>query len=178
VVAVELWIIFWGTSVKLVLTKKTYIIIGIDDWEKLISASGKNYYLVRISFGALFIYASLDKLAFPQQFIEIVSNYQILPEFASKIVGFILPLGELILGTLLLVGLYVEVASGGLVVLTIFFTIALIFKAISGNLSDCGCFSLTSNSETNIISLIIRDIFLVLIGSSIFIYSKKNKNLS
>ena len=88
----------------------------------------KIYYLVRISFGTLFIYASLDKLAFPQQFIEIVSNYQILPEFASKIVGFILPLGELILGTLLLVGLYVEVASGGLVVLTIFFTIALILR--------------------------------------------------
>jgi len=42
VAAVELWIIFWGTSVKLVLTKKTYIIIGIDDEEKLISASGKN----------------------------------------------------------------------------------------------------------------------------------------
>ncbi|MFP4194277.1 MAG: MauE/DoxX family redox-associated membrane protein, partial [Desulfobacterales bacterium] len=45
----------------------------------------------RIFMGAVFLYASYDKILNPQAFAEAVYNYQILPDFAVNATALVLP---------------------------------------------------------------------------------------
>ena len=47
--------------------------------------------LFRVVLGVTFIYASLDKIAHPDQFARIVYNYKILPGFLINIFAVTLP---------------------------------------------------------------------------------------
>ena len=58
----------------------------------------------RLLLGAIFIAASIDKIAHPAEFAKIVSNYQILPGHLINIVAIVLPWLEAILGLFILCG--------------------------------------------------------------------------
>lgn len=102
----------------------------------------------RLILGAVFIYASLDKIAHPEAFARAVFNYQILPDFLVNLTAVILPWLELILGLFLIVGLFQEgsvlIVTGLLVV----FLGAMVFNLARGLDIHCGCFS-TSTDGTN-----------------------------
>ena len=63
---------------------------------------------LRILLGSLFVYASIDKIAFPPRFAEIVQNYLILPSFLIKPFSILLPWIGLFVGVSLIVGLSVN----------------------------------------------------------------------
>jgi uncharacterized membrane protein YphA (DoxX/SURF4 family) len=122
----------------------------------------------RLFLGILFIYASLDKIAFPKEFSEIVISYNLLPKSLAIHFAFILPWLEIVAGTLLIMGVYIRRASIFVSILLITFIIALVFRTINGSIGNCGCFSVKSTSYTDHYLLIAKDIFLLLLGISLF----------
>lgn len=126
-------------------------------------------FIARLVLGGIFIYASMDKIAFPKAFVEIVNNYGILPVSLAKLVAVSLPWLELILGIFLITGIFIRESSFLLSLLILIFTAAIIYKALNGTIGNCGCFSIGSFDETqNIVLIIMRDIFLLLLGITVW----------
>lgn len=128
--------------------------------------------IFRLVLGSVFIYASIEKIANPQGFVNIIKNYGILPDNLSFYTGIILPWIELIFGVLLIVGLSIFLSASVLSSLLIIFIAAIIYGSISGNIEDCGCFSLSHSTNPNILIFIIRDILLLSFGLFIIKYQK------
>ncbi len=97
--------------------------------------------LVRMTLGVIFTYASVDKILNPGDFAETLYGYQLLPGSLIKLKAIILPWLELVLGVLLVVGLWVPGAASlsALLLLTFFGTI--LFNIARGLDIHCGCFS-------------------------------------
>jgi putative oxidoreductase len=117
---------------------------------------------VRLILGGIFIYASIDKIAYPEEFRQIVNSYNILPIKIVGIFSLALPLLELFLGTLLIINLITRLSSIIIALLLIVFTIALISKYLGGGISNCGCFSILEQGNQSIVLLILREILLML----------------
>jgi len=125
-------------------------------------------FLSRLILGGVFLYASIDKIAFPDQFAEIIRNYHILPE---ALVGFsarTLPLLELLLGIFLVSGIFTRVSSISLSFLLLIFIIAVAVNSINGHFESCGCFSVSNqNTESSALIVIGRNLTLIFIGLTI-----------
>ena len=99
------------------------------------------YLSARLILGAVFLYASLDKIINPADFARAVFNYQILPDGLINPSALALPWLELVLGLCLISGKWISGAvllSNGL--LWAFF-LALLFNNYRGLDVNCGCFS-------------------------------------
>lgn len=117
------------------------------------------FHTLRILMGAIFIYASYDKILHPQSFAKAVFNYQILPDPAINIVGLVLPFLELLLGLCLLTGVWLPGASVMSSSLMTIFIGALLFNQMRGLDIHCGCFSTETTQGPAGIWTIIRDLF-------------------
>ena len=117
----------------------------------------------RMILGAVFIYASIDKIVHPEAFAKAVYNYQILPDALINLTAIILPWLELLLGICLVLGACLPgVVFLSNMLLAIFFG-ALVFNLARGLDINCGCFS-TSQITPNLCMClyVIRDsLFLV-----------------
>lgn len=102
----------------------------------------------RLILGAVFIYASMDKIAHPAAFAEAVYNYQILPDALIHLTAIILPWLELILGVLLILGIWLPGSVLLSNLLLVIFLSALVFNLARGLDVQCGCFS-TGREGTN-----------------------------
>ena len=126
-------------------------------------------FLFRFFLGGVFLWAGGTKIVNPHDFAIIISNYQLLPDFAVNITAVWLPWIEVLCGILLIGGIWVE---GSLVIinaLLIVFIVALISNWVRGIDVDCGCFAVDVEiGESNYFLDIIRDIFLLAIGLFIF----------
>ena len=101
--------------------------------------------LLRIIIGSIFIYASFDKIIHPDRFAEIIWNYKILPWSLINIPAIWLPCLELIVGVLIIGGIWVRISSFLLIVLMVLF-IGGISSALARGVSlHCGCFSTDSS---------------------------------
>ncbi|MFO7495996.1 MAG: cation diffusion facilitator family transporter [Desulfobacterales bacterium] len=99
------------------------------------------YHALRVFLGAVFLYASFDKILRPQAFAQAVYNYQVLPDGLVNLTALALPWLELLLGLGLISGAWVPgaaVMSAGL--LTVFMG-AMVFNQLRGLDVHCGCFS-------------------------------------
>jgi len=117
--------------------------------------------IVRLAVGAIFIYASIDKIASPAQFARIVYNYHLVPADLINIFALLLPWVELFAGLTIILGFWKE---GGILLanlLVLSFIIALAINLFRGVNIECGCFSVSSKAKSNIINLIIRDLGLL-----------------
>ena len=123
------------------------------------------YHIVRVALGALFIWASWEKIADPAGFARVVGNYRILPPPLVAPVALVLPWLETLCGVSLVTGF---LTRGGLVVfnaLVAVFTAALAFNALRGIDTECGCFSLAVKSEKGgYLDIILRDLVLLAAG--------------
>jgi len=94
----------------------------------------------RLILGAVFIYASLDKIAHPEAFAKDVYNYQILPDALISLTAMGLPWLELVIGIFLLIGLFREGSVSIVTLLLIVFFGAMVFNLARGLDIHCGCF--------------------------------------
>jgi uncharacterized membrane protein YphA (DoxX/SURF4 family) len=96
--------------------------------------------LARLILGGALLYAGLTKVGFPQASARAVQAYQILPFELAAYVGYVLPALEILIGGLLVIGLFSRpMAAAGTILMVIF--IAGIASAWARGLSiDCGCF--------------------------------------
>jgi len=124
--------------------------------------------------GGVFIYASIDKIAFPDQFALIVNKFGILPDGIARIFAFILPWLELILGILMIVGLFIRPTAAMLSLILMVFIAAVVMKPMNGTLENCGCFSTSSETgKQSVILLVTRNI--LLIAASLYLFFNVTK---
>jgi uncharacterized membrane protein YphA (DoxX/SURF4 family) len=97
--------------------------------------------ILRIVLGALFVYAAWMKLRDPWALFAIsIDSYQILPLWAVETVARALPWCELLLGVLLISGVWRGVsATAASLLLALFFSL-MIRAMVKGMQIDCGCF--------------------------------------
>lgn len=109
---------------------------------KVVLANKVTPSLVRIVLGALFIYASADKILYPEQFAEAVRNYQMVPLPLVNLFALALPWVEVIAGICLLNGFKTQSSNTVIFLLTCMFTVGVISAMARGIDIHCGCFSM------------------------------------
>lgn len=129
--------------------------------------------VVRLFLGAVWIWAALSKLGSPRTFTQAVRAYDVTPEWLSKAIGYGLPVLELCIGILLVLGIATRIAAIASAVLFVFFLIGIIEVAVRGIQLECGCFGgggLT-NGATNYTWDILRDIGLLILAAFLSVWS-------
>ena len=132
------------------------------------SLSALSFFLARLLLGGVFIYASLDKILHPLAFAKSINNYQILPDRLINLAAIILPWLELILGSLLLFGIWLPGAVTLINLLLATFFAALLFNIARGLNVDCGCFPASATGSPSTSWYVIRDAVFLLVGAFLF----------
>jgi len=141
-----------------------------------ILASTPIQWVSRIILGGIFIWASIDKLAHPAAFADIIWNYKILPEAFIYITAVTMPWMEIVAGICVLAGFMKRAGAvilGGLLML---FICAISFNLARGLDFNCGCFSTTGQEGgSDPVSLLIRDILLMIAVTAVVFFSKQKE---
>jgi uncharacterized membrane protein YphA (DoxX/SURF4 family) len=132
------------------------------------SLHGILFCLARLILGGIFIFASLDKIMNPLAFAKSISNYQILPNALINLAAIVLPWLELILGTLLVFGVWLPGTIVLVDLLLVVFFGALMFNLVRGLNVDCGCFSTSPTENPSIILSVMRDTVFLFLGGYLF----------
>lgn len=96
---------------------------------------------LRLFLGGLFIYASSYKIIHNTRFKNTVANYEILPYWMINITSIILPWLELLIGALLIIGIFVRSCAFIQCLLLALFIVAIGINIARGLEFYCGCFT-------------------------------------
>ena len=94
---------------------------------------------IRLILGAVFLWASFDKIIDPASFAKNISNYHVVPFGLENTIAIILPWLELIIGLGIIIGVCINASvfiSGGLLIV---FIILIAQAILRGFNIDCGC---------------------------------------
>lgn len=97
--------------------------------------------IFRLLVGGVFLVFGAVKLYEPHTiFMEAIASYQMVPESVIPIFAYTVLIAEVVLGTLLIVGLFTHIAAIGIAGLLVMFLVAIGQGMIRGlDLADCGC---------------------------------------
>jgi uncharacterized membrane protein YphA (DoxX/SURF4 family) len=96
--------------------------------------------LLRLVLGGLLLVAGATKLTNRPAFYEAVADYDVLPSALARPFAFLMPLVEVTLGVLLLLGLFTVPAAALAVPLFGSFSVAIGVNMLRGRHFDCHCF--------------------------------------
>ena len=97
--------------------------------------------VLRVVLGVIFVYAAGLKLRDPWAlFAMAIDSYQVLPVWAVELVARVLPWFELLLGILLIAGLWRSVSTVAASLLLVVFFSLMVRAMAKGMQIDCGCF--------------------------------------
>ena len=99
--------------------------------------------LCRVILGIVLIYASIDKIVHPAEFAKAIGNYNVLPFGLENLLGIVLPVLELLVGTCLVLGIMIDGAAIIAGCMMVVFIIALSQALFRGIDINCGCFKVT-----------------------------------
>ncbi|HET8615144.1 MAG TPA: MauE/DoxX family redox-associated membrane protein [Actinomycetales bacterium] len=133
------------------------------------AATGRLWFatLARLVLAGYLGVAGLLKLPHPAESVRAVRAYRILPESIVPTIGYVLPLLEVAIALLLLLGLGTRVAAVLSSLLMTAFIIGIASVASRGISIDCGCFGGggdVAEGATHYTQEIIRDVCLLLLG--------------
>jgi len=116
----------------------------------------------RVLLGGIFLAASISKIQFQDDFITVCISYGVIPDNLARIYGMIVPWVELLIGTSLILGIFVRFSAVISILLTVSFVIAngvALFNPVD---SGCGCFGqfVTLSHSTSIV----MDFFMLIMG--------------
>ena len=127
--------------------------------------AGLVVFAARVALGGVWIWAGLAKLADPDVALIAVRAYRILPEALVKPFAWGLPMVEIALGVLLIVGFASRITAGISAVILLVFIAGIASVWARGLQIDCGCFGgggFTAHvSGWQYLSDIVRDVVLV-----------------
>jgi len=131
----------------------------------------------RLIVGLVFIYASYDKILDPISFSKNIHNFHITPIFIENLAALIIPWLELIIGILLIFGLFLEGTTTITIALLMFFIFILSQAVFRGIDVHCGCFKseaevATTDLRFQLIKRIIEDIILLIFTYFIRFFNK------
>ena len=148
-----------------------------DKWR--ISIRGRwAIFFIRFAIGTIFIYASIDKILHLETFANIIHNYRLLPPYLINLMAVILPWVEMVTGICLIVGYKYRGASFIILSMLMVFILALSINYAKGININCGCFSTSSSTRSNLLWGIIEDVILASGCLIILLNSKLRKQKS
>jgi len=121
--------------------------------------------VLRVVLGGVLLVAGLLKVGSPGASARAVQAYELLPFDTAALVGYALPAVEVIVGALLVAGLFTRVTAGLGGFLMVVFIIGIASAWARGLTIDCGCFGdggTISAAETQYPQEIARDVGLLL----------------
>ena len=126
------------------------------------------YWVVSMGLGAVFLYASLDKIAHPLDFARIVYRYRLAGPSATLGVvpanafALILPWLEAVIGVLLVTGFWRREAAAITAALLVMFLVAVGYVMWQGiDVEHCGCFTVGGEGRSAGWTLIASDLGLL-----------------
>ncbi len=128
----------------------------------------------RLFLGAVFIFASIDKIAAPEPFAIAVEAYKILPYPLINLFALIVPWLELLCGIFLIGGYSIRGSAIILSALLTGFTAA-ILSAMARNLNiDCGCFGEAYQAPVGW-ARVFEDLGLLVLGAYLYLGERESK---
>ena len=96
--------------------------------------------MVKIMLGLVLIFSGITKIADPSKAVNLMPEFKVISESLILIIASIPPVLEILIGVLLVSGMYQKFAAiSSLVLFSGFFVIS-VYGTITGLNSDCGCF--------------------------------------
>lgn len=129
--------------------------------------------VVRLVLAAVWFLAGLAKLDEPRAFLRVVRVYDATPEWLSKAIAYGLPVLEICLAVLLLVGLATRYAAIVSAVLLGIFLIGIVQASIRGIKLECGCFGrggATTAGNTTYLLDVARDLGLLALATFLILW--------
>jgi len=102
---------------------------------------------LRLLLGGLLLIAGVTKLTDRAAFYDAVSDYDVLPSSLTRPFANVMPLAEVALGSLLLLGLFTVPSAALAVPLFAAFSIAIGVNMVRGRHFDCHCFGTTTSDS-------------------------------
>ncbi len=124
----------------------------------------KIYFILRITLGIVFIWASWNKILNPEGFARIIQNYSILPPVLIIPAALILPWIEAVCGLFLITGYLIKGSALIVDLLMIIFIFAFIINLYREIDITCGCFSLSLQATQRTYFYILRDLLILCTG--------------
>ncbi len=124
--------------------------------------------IARLVLGGVFLVAGALKVSTPEAMAKATQAYQLLPHDLAAYVGYALPTIEILLGLLLLLGLFTRTAAVLTSLLVVAFVIGIAQAWARGLTIDCGCFGgggTVGAEETSYLRRILEDLGLLLCGA-------------
>ena len=117
--------------------------------------------LSRIVLGAVFAYASWDKILDPAGFAQAIANYQIVSASSGHLAAQFLPWLELVCGICLIFNRWAQGAALVVTGLMLIFMAALGYNIFRGVDVSCGCFTLAEEAPGSMWGYMVRDSLLL-----------------
>lgn len=128
--------------------------------------------IFRVILGAVFIYASVDKIIHIDQFARAIYYYHVAPGWFVNFMAIFMPWVELFAGVCLIVGLYPRGATALIGAMLVIFLISLTIVYVRGVDINCGCFSVSDRAKGSALTLIWRDLLLLLMTVQLFFFGR------
>ena len=125
--------------------------------------------VLRLIIGGIFLCAGFLKMCDPLAFADSIASFRLLPNSLINLFAMSLPLLEIMLGGLLVIGWRTRLTSFAVLLLSLVFAIALGQALIRGLEVDCGCFGSGKPSLGKNLFSFVRDLLLII--GSIWLYS-------
>jgi len=129
-------------------------------------------FIFRWVLGAIFIYASINKIEYPAAFSEAISNYRLFPDVLINLLAIWLPWLELMTGLFLITGLWIKGNALILSILSSMFSIITGIAIFRGLDISCGCFSLMDDQKSIQWTHIVQNFGLVVMSLQVLLYDK------
>jgi uncharacterized membrane protein YphA (DoxX/SURF4 family) len=133
--------------------------------------------LFRVALGAVFIVASLDKIQNPEAFATTIANYRVLPYTCINGIAIVLPWLEVIIGTLLVLGVWVRAGTIIAWGLLLVFSTAISHALVRGLDISCGCFTTNPDAEKMSLWTLIWDLIWLCWGILIWVFDRGQYSL-
>jgi uncharacterized membrane protein YphA (DoxX/SURF4 family) len=132
----------------------------------------------RILLGAIFVYASIDKIIHPLAFAQVLHHYRLAPPGWINYISVVMPWLEFICGVMLITGCRVKGANLIIALMLLFFIVILSITAARGINVACGCFSTSSTVKSNLILRVIEDIGMLLLSLHVFFFYREKRRVA
>jgi len=104
--------------------------------------------LLGIAIGVTLVWASLDKLHFPDRFADVVHEYDMLPLWVVNAFALAMPAVEVVTGAALIFGVWRRAAGLLSVALFAAFMVAIAQAQLRGLQIECGCFDVSGMTQS------------------------------
>lgn len=131
---------------------------GVSEWVGLVA---------RLVLGVVLVVSGYLKVGSLESSAEAVRAFKVLPYDLANLVGYVLPVLELAIGALLVLGLFTRIAGIAGALLMVAFLIGIVSVWVRGISIDCGCFGgggVVAPEDTNYLWDVVRDVGLLLCG--------------